>query len=111
MFEDSSTYNLLTSRPSGPVWCVIRVLPNNSFAAIANSSIVSNILTPPALPRPPAWICAFKTYFFVFNDFARNYITFKIWYDWLWGFWLMAELIEIIASLNDLIVLNLIDRL
>ena len=70
MFEDSSTYNLLTSLPSEPVWCVIRVLPNNSFAAVANSSIVSKILTPPALPLPPAWICAFKTYLSVFNDFT-----------------------------------------
>ena len=35
-----------------------------------NSSILFKILTPPALPLPPAWICAFKTNFSVFSDFA-----------------------------------------
>ena len=49
MLDDSSTYNLLTSRPSGPVCGVTSFLPNNSLDAIVNSSILFTIFTPPAL--------------------------------------------------------------
>ena len=68
MLDDASTYNLFTSRPSGPVCGVISFLPNNFLDASANSSILFKIFTPPALPLPPACIWAFKTNFSVFND-------------------------------------------
>ena len=51
----------LTTLPFGPVWCVTSVEPSRRFASFSTSSIDFTTLTPPALPRPPAWICAFTT--------------------------------------------------
>ena len=50
-----------TSLPSGPVWCVFRVMPIMVLVSVWTSSMVFATLTPPPLPRPPAWICAFTT--------------------------------------------------
>src|SRR6476659_6169731 len=50
-----------TTLPFGPVWCVTRVDPSRRFASFSTSSIDFTTLTPPALPRPPAWICALTT--------------------------------------------------
>ena len=50
-----------TTRPSGPVWWVRRVIPSMAFASDSVSSAVFASLTPPPLPRPPAWIWAFTT--------------------------------------------------
>jgi hypothetical protein len=47
--------------PFGPVWCVINVEPNSRADSFFTSSTDLTTLTPPALPRPPAWICAFTT--------------------------------------------------
>ena len=47
--------------PCGPVWCVTSVEPRMRVASFFTSSIDFTTLTPPALPRPPAWICAFTT--------------------------------------------------
>ena len=47
--------------PFGPVWCVTSVEPSMRVASFFTSSIDFTTLTPPALPRPPAWICAFTT--------------------------------------------------
>ena len=55
----SSTRIRLTMRPSGPVWCVTRRMPIICVAICSASSAVFASLTPPPLPRPPAWICAF----------------------------------------------------
>src|SRR5215212_6094166 len=52
----------LTTLPLGPVWCVTSVEPSRRFASFSTSSIDLTTLTPPALPRPPAWICAFTTH-------------------------------------------------
>src|ERR1041384_1239685 len=51
----------LTTLPFGPVWCVTSVEPSRRLASFSTSSIDLTTLTPPALPRPPAWICAFTT--------------------------------------------------
>ena len=56
MLDDSSTYNLLTSFPSGPVCGVTSLLPNNSLDALVSYSILLRIFTPPAIPLPPACI-------------------------------------------------------
>jgi hypothetical protein len=37
---------------------VTSTLPSSSRAAAATASSARTSLTPPALPRPPAWICA-----------------------------------------------------
>src|ERR1700733_14229966 len=58
MSEAASTYTRLTSRPCGPVWWVTRRLPSIPAAAAPASAGECTSLTPPALPRPPAWICA-----------------------------------------------------
>ncbi|GIS66857.1 MAG: hypothetical protein CM1200mP5_6410 [Candidatus Pelagibacterales bacterium] len=52
MLDDSSTYNLFTSRPSGPVCGVISFFLKIFLDASANSSILFKIFTPPALPLP-----------------------------------------------------------
>src|SRR3989454_11302308 len=61
-----------TLRPFGPVWCVPKVLPSNSFANAGTSAPFFVSLTPPALPRPPAWIWAFTTYTGAFS-FAAHF--------------------------------------
>ena len=50
-----------TTRPSGPVWWVMRVMPIMSFASWTAWAGLFASLTPPPLPRPPAWICALTT--------------------------------------------------
>ena len=52
----------MTSLPAGPVCLVISVMPSIFSAVGKTSSIALTTLTPPPLPRPPAWICAFTTH-------------------------------------------------
>ena len=61
MSAAASTSTFLTLRPSGPVWCVTSCMPMIALAASKASSGVFASLTPPPLPRPPAWIWAFTT--------------------------------------------------
>src|SRR5438270_34550 len=61
MLSASSTRTLRTTRPSGPVWWVTRVMPIIFLVRSAASSASLASFTPPPLPRPPAWICAFTT--------------------------------------------------
>src|SRR5215471_7836371 len=61
MLAPSSTSSRRTTLPLGPVWCVTSVLPSSSFAKPGTAAFSFVIFTPPALPRPPAWICAFTT--------------------------------------------------
>src|SRR5438128_1322622 len=68
----SSMSRRRTLRPFGPVWCVTKVLPSNSFANAGTSAPFFVSLTPPALPRPPAWIWAFTTYTGAFS-FAAHF--------------------------------------
>jgi hypothetical protein len=56
-----STRTRRTIRPSGPVWWVRSRMPSMSFATDSASSAERASLTPPPLPRPPAWIWAFTT--------------------------------------------------
>ena len=46
----------------GPVWWVTSVAPRIRVASRLTSWIDLTTLTPPALPRPPAWICALTTH-------------------------------------------------
>ena len=57
----SSTSTASTGTPAGPVWCVTRVEPSIAAAASRASDAEATSLTPPALPRPPAWTCALTT--------------------------------------------------
>jgi hypothetical protein len=57
----SSTSRRFTTRPCGPVWCVTSVMPSIFCAKLRTSSMDFATFTPPPLPRPPAWICAFTT--------------------------------------------------
>ncbi len=50
-----------TTRPSGPVWWVRRVMPSMPLASDSHSSAERASLTPPPFPRPPAWIWALTT--------------------------------------------------
>ena len=61
MGSSSSTRTRCTSRPSGPVWWVISVMPRIFLATSAASVESLATFTPPPLPRPPAWIWAFTT--------------------------------------------------
>ena len=54
-------YRRRTFWPSGPVWWVLSCMPRICPASAFTSSSVRASLTPPPLPRPPAWICAFTT--------------------------------------------------
>ena len=57
--------------PRGPVWCVTSVLPRIFSASRARLGRRScTTLTPPPLPRPPAWICALTTTTGVPSSFA-----------------------------------------
>src|SRR3989337_2540590 len=49
------------SWPSSPVCWVPRRVPIIGSVSSGRSPIDEAILTPPALPRPPAWTCAFTT--------------------------------------------------
>src|SRR4051794_4727355 len=61
MLTPCSMSRRLTTRPAGPVWGVTRVMPR-IFWAISTAAIAPlTTLTPPALPRPPAWIWALTT--------------------------------------------------
>src|SRR5207248_8368037 len=60
--QPCSTRSRRTTLPCGPVWCVTSVLPRSSAAAARAAATSRTSLTPPALPRPPAWICAFTTH-------------------------------------------------
>src|SRR5262249_57632543 len=51
----------LTSWARGRGWWVTSVEPSSRLASVFTSSIDLTTLTPPALPRPPAWIWAFTT--------------------------------------------------
>ena len=57
----SSTSTRETFWPSGPVWCVTSVMPIICRASCSASAGLLATLTPPPLPRPPAWICALTT--------------------------------------------------
>src|SRR5580700_11254796 len=48
-------------RPPGPVCGVTSFMPKMDLARSAASAGDFASFTPPALPRPPAWICAFTT--------------------------------------------------
>src|SRR5438552_3826268 len=61
MSQPRSTSTWRTMRPSGPVWCVTSGFPRIVRANSAASSGERTTFTPPPLPRPPAWICAFTT--------------------------------------------------
>src|SRR6266404_1942784 len=61
MSQPCSTSTWRTMRPSGPVWCVTSGFPRIVRANSAASAGVRTTFTPPPLPRPPAWICAFTT--------------------------------------------------
>ena len=52
----SSTSSRCTFWPAGPVWCVTSCMPRIFLAYCSASSRVFATLTPPPLPRPPAWI-------------------------------------------------------
>src|SRR5580765_944030 len=62
MSAPSSIRRRFTFCPSGPVWCVFsimpRILPDHSRTSASDFAT----FTPPPLPRPPAWICAFTTH-------------------------------------------------
>src|SRR5688572_8229879 len=62
MSAPSSMSSRRTFWPSGPVWCVTRFMPSIDDASFSTSSIDRASLTPPPLPRPPAWTCAFTTH-------------------------------------------------
>ena len=57
----SSISSRCTMRPAGPVWWVTSFMPSMLRASSAVSAASFATLTPPPLPRPPAWICAFTT--------------------------------------------------
>src|SRR5512135_644544 len=61
MSAPSSIIRRRTFWPSGPVWWVTSCMPRIWPASERTSSIERASLTPPPLPRPPAWICAFTT--------------------------------------------------
>src|SRR5688572_10871047 len=57
----SLTSTSLTGSARPPDWYVVIFVPSIFAAASRASSGVLTSLTPPALPRPPAWICALTT--------------------------------------------------
>src|SRR5688500_43636 len=61
MFVACSTRSLETVTPSGPVWGVTSRLVRMRTASLWASSADFTTLTPPPLPRPPAWTWALTT--------------------------------------------------
>ncbi len=61
MSAPSSISSRRTFWPAGPVWCVTSCMPRILPACSRTSSGERATLTPPPLPRPPAWICALTT--------------------------------------------------
>jgi hypothetical protein len=61
MSSAASTTPPHESWPSGPVWWVTSVHAEDLARAASASSASRTSLTPPPLPRPPAWICALTT--------------------------------------------------
>src|SRR6266576_2855255 len=61
MSAPSSTRSRRTFCPPGAVWCVFSIMPRIFPAHSRTSSTDFATFTPPPLPRPPAWICAFTT--------------------------------------------------
>src|SRR5581483_2258468 len=61
MSAPSSISRRRTFWPCGPVWCVTRFMPSIFLDRSLTSSSDFATFTPPPLPRPPAWICAFTT--------------------------------------------------
>jgi hypothetical protein len=57
---------------------VTRFFPKSFDASFSKSFKLSIIFTPPPFPLPPAWICAFKTYFSVFKFFAFSTRSFTL---------------------------------
>src|SRR5687767_13646833 len=62
MSAPSSMRMRRTFCPSGPVWWVFNCMPRIAPACWRTSSRDFATLTPPPLPRPPAWICALTTH-------------------------------------------------
>src|SRR5262245_22879863 len=61
MSSPCSRSRRLTFFPSAPVCGVTSCMPKIFRAASLAASAPLATLTPPPLPRPPAWICAFTT--------------------------------------------------
>src|SRR5688572_14234866 len=61
MSAPSSISRRRTFCPPGPVWWVSSCIPRIFFERLLTSSMLFATLTPPPLPRPPAWICALTT--------------------------------------------------
>ena len=61
----SAISTLCTFFPSGGVWGVFSIMPMMSPDRSFTSSRLLASFTPPPLPRPPAWICAFTTHHLV----------------------------------------------
>src|SRR6266851_2617182 len=72
MSAPSSTSSRRTTRPCGPVWWVASVMPSIFEASSRTSSAERASFTPPPLPRPPAWICAFTTQILPPSFFAAS---------------------------------------
>src|SRR5258708_1235824 len=62
MSAPSAMRRRCTSRPCGPVWWVLSVMPSIFAASSRTSPMERASFTPPPLPRPPAWTCAFTTH-------------------------------------------------
>jgi len=62
MSTPSSMSSRRTVWPCTPVWWVTNRMPSMSCAWARTSSSERASLTPPPLPRPPAWICALTTH-------------------------------------------------
>src|SRR5213083_433481 len=72
MSRPSSMSRRLTMRPVGPVCGVTSFIPRMWPAMSAASSAERASFTPPALPRPPAWICALTTQIWDFKRCAAS---------------------------------------
>src|SRR5438874_5908428 len=72
MSAPSSMYRRRTFWPSGPVWWVFSCMPSIWPASSLTASTLLATLTPPPLPRPPAWICALTTHTAPPNCFAAR---------------------------------------
>ena len=61
----SAMSTLLTFLPCGGVCGVFSIMPMIASLLARTSSMFLASFTPPPLPRPPAWICAFTTHHLV----------------------------------------------